>query len=269
MEEIFDYPEALFEDFDALTLVLSLEKEYRKYFLNGFSIWQYIKGDMFRRLGIYVGYGLCYEASAAIMLCLKEYKTRLTFANCLWDKETGERVNHAFVEIYFQDEWWVIDPVWTSVAMPIRRSVHFSALNVRIIRWIFHDEWWSLNFVCNFYRQMKSPENKSFSQLILFRKTSNNDRMVFERNTFDWEPVLTFSTFGEEYPVSQRVLCEFFARPKRLAPKGKTYRRIKLLIKTMNRALDEVDELYERTGQQSSIKIINYKKYEIRANPSA
>ena len=235
--ETFDYPEVLTEDLEAFTLALMLEEQYKKCFLNGFSIWQYINNTMFYRLGRYLGHGICYEASATIMLCLKNYQSsRLVFADCLWDEKTGERTKHAFVEIEFHDTWWVIDPAWSgAAAMPVRREDYYSIFEVKVERRISYEEFWRHEFVQRFYDQMQLPENRYFLQLILFRRVKDTTEMLFEYKPelTDMGPEYIFCIFGKEYPITQRVLREFFARSKRLIPKSRTCRKVKLLIRAI------------------------------------
>ena len=55
-----------------IKIMLKMLGAGEKVYLNGIPVWSYYDNDTFYRLGKYLGYGVCYESSALLMLMLKD-----------------------------------------------------------------------------------------------------------------------------------------------------------------------------------------------------
>ena len=204
-------------------------------FLNGYQAWCYFMNGAVKRLGQYIGHGLCYEAAALMMLIWRDEPTaRYCFVSCRDDH--GKWVDHCWMELKAYGIWWVIDPAWW-LPCPWPRFWYRLTVRSRYHRVVEHDEFWRIPFVEEFYRQMAEPRGSyPFHELTLFRRARTAETAMI------WEycgikslaqvgrvgkkaATPLFAVFGWKRPVTPRILGHFIANPRAKWPRRHDYRR--------------------------------------------
>lgn len=220
-------------------------EECKKVYLNGIPAWTYYENDTFPRLGGYIGHGVCYEASALLMLALKNHcNARLVFG--MANSKNGKS-DHCWVEIKDHGVWWVIDPTWITMGIPIPRHVYKPFMRASTVRAISHREFFSCKLAQDFANLIERPETSYiFSHLSAFRKATweTGNQMFweiygskcFESSNGKWDPryVIIF-----KQPVTPKILRELVVKEQRIAPKKRTIRRARNISKKVNRLLAE------------------------------
>ena len=146
-------------------------------YLNGFPIWEYLRNQTFGRLGRYIWHGLCYEASAIMMLMLKGHrKTRFVYGEAL-SRTKFELVEHCWLEVKACGIWWAVDPTWIFPVRPM--SILFHRLLVRsyAIRKIPDTEFFSHDIASEMAEVIRGPETSYiFHDLACFRRAYWNNK---------------------------------------------------------------------------------------------
>lgn len=218
-------------------LIRDFYYEARYLYLNGFHLIDYCENKIFYRLGEYVGFGFCYEATALNMLTYKDFKTRMVFGDCMANGRDGsyQSMEHCWMEVKFHGAWWVIDSAWLQGgAEPCLRNLFYKAYEVRVKRVISNRQFWNLTFSQELYSRIQHPETSYVMyDLIAYRATTEDRKMVLEQLDIDDDcsdgrvvsendPVLFLPNM--ETPVSQAILRDFIYG-KGTIPKKKHWRR--------------------------------------------
>ncbi|MBR2543095.1 hypothetical protein IKF03_00605 [Candidatus Saccharibacteria bacterium] len=247
-----------------------------KHYLNGFRVWEFYHNEAISRLGEYLKHGLCYESTALLMLVWKDFrKTRIAFLDCYSGYEK-RRVDHAWFEFKRYGIWWVIDSTWCK-AIPLPRAFYATMVRARYVRIIDHEEFWRPKFVADFYEHLKTPENSYlFFELVLFRRMVEHGVSMYHEHR-DVKNLLAdgenptwsmMGIYGNEHPISQQMLREYIARPKRKRPKERTIRKTIRLQNTVERAIVTAQEHYDKTGEKVFIHLKSISSYKLELETS-
>lgn len=234
----------------------SLEKEIiglsNNVYLNGFKVWDFEKNLTFKRLARYLGCGLCYEASIILVLLLKgHFKTCYVFGQAYSHSEK-EVVHHAWVEIKAYGLWWVIDSTWGPPVCPILKPFHYLERKARVVRKITDQELFSTEVASKMAEMIKEPKTSYvFHDLCIFRWAYWRDsageckEIVFEGfeeiklpTNGQWQNLFYIDAFKQ--PITQKILKEFVTHDRRLLPKRRTFRKARIIAKTVERSKREV-----------------------------
>ena len=226
-------------------------------YLCGYPAWKFFESNFFSRLGHgYIGHGLCYEASALVMMLLRNsFQTQLVFGRCYSD-HADKMVDHAWVEVKYLGIWWVIDSVWYALPIPTPRLVYRFTNAAIYDRVIPNKELWSKGVSRIFYEKLKNPETSYLlHNLVFFRRATEEDKgramMVMEQ----WEPfdddfkemgsrdyVTVPDAFSRTKLVTLRVINEYMADQTRMQPKKHTVRKAQWLMRQIEKARKEYEE---------------------------
>lgn len=240
-------------------------------FLNGYQVWRWERDWTFTRIGRYIGHGLCYEASALLMLVWKDYKkTRYVFGRAYSTSEKG-RVDHSWMEVKAYGIWWVFDTTWIHPTHPIPRLLHHLEHRVFPVRKISHREFFSHETARNMAEMIKDPKTSYlFHDLCLFRRSKNTRKMILEvyhdekfTPRGECSNPLLVAIFKDGRPITQRVISEFIVHKNRELPKRRTWRKARVLEKTMDRYFDEAKVYHDKTGERPVLKLTSLKTFEI------
>ncbi|MBR0424243.1 transglutaminase domain-containing protein [Candidatus Saccharibacteria bacterium] len=224
-----------------------IEKTLRVY-LHGIPLWTYYENDTFPRLGSYLGHGVCYEASALLMLALRDYNnTRYVFADAPTEKY--KRADHAWVELKAYGIWWVLDPTWITSAIPMPNLIYKLLIRGKVTRRVSHQEFFNAKLSQDFAKLIENPSTSYiFNNLTAFRKVAKDRdrRMLWEAygiNCFEsqkgkWNPGLV-GIFSDKKPITPEVIRDFVVRKKREMPKKRTIRKARTINTKVNRLFQE------------------------------
>ena len=216
-------------------------------FLNGFPVWAYESNAVFFRLGKFLGHGLCYPASALLMLIWQDYpKTRYVFGES-YNPTTREWGDHCWMELKAYGIWWAIDSTWRYPVCPVPRWWHKLEFLAKDVRKISHDEFFSHQIANQIAEGIKNPKTSYFfHELALFSKsTGSRDRMVLE--VYDIEKIdntgsrvnpLIIGIYDTEKPITQKIIRQFILKDTRLLPKRRSFRRARAIDKLIRKKLD-------------------------------
>lgn len=251
----------------------------RSSYLNGFRVWDWEKNSTFYRIGEYVGHGLCYEASALLVLILRGHnKTRYAYG----DSYKNPGVLHCWVEAKAYGIWWVLDSTWLDpVCYPLLPPLHRILTKTRAIRKIPEEDFFSHEIAVQMAEMIKNPRSSYiFHDLACFRRaywrnvTNDCDQMVIEttdwyglsyaKEASGWNPFLidVFKPSGGK-PVTQRILREFVTHDNRFSPKRRSFRKAIVMGKTVNRCMDEASALHKKTGNTIEIEFSGITTYNL------
>jgi hypothetical protein len=243
-------------------------------FLNGFQVWKFEAEGAFTRIGYYIGHGLCYEASALLMLVWKDWKkTRYVFGRAYSAEEHGW-VEHSWMEVKAYGIWWVFDCTWLYPVHPVPRLIQRLENKAFAVRKIPHDEFFSYKTATSMADMIQKPETSYlFHDLCCFRRSKELEgtkMMLMEYfDSTDFVPQggrpnpLLIGIFKKGRPISQRIICEFLTRDSRKAPKKKSFRRARALEETMERYCDEAIRWQDTFGERPVLKLTSLKTFEI------
>lgn len=221
-------------------------------FLNGHQAWLYYDTEFFYRLGRYIGHGLCYEASALMMILLRhDFQTRLVFGRCYSSTE-NRMVLHAWVEVKHLGVWWVVDSTWINAA-PVLKAVYYIGNAVIVDRKISNREFWTSQIAREFYQSIKKPETSYlFHNLIYFRRATKSDKGVYMMRECCWDDAdglgaygarnMVFNmldAFSSKVVVSQRIINEFLRDEHCMRPKAHTVRKAKKALRELRMAREK------------------------------
>lgn len=249
-------------------------------YLNGFSIWEYERSKTFCRLGYYIGHGLCYEASAVLMLMLKgRRKTRFVYGEAIHNPK-DKFTDHCWVEVKVCGVWWAIDSVWLFPVPPIPIIFHRFLTRTYAVRKISDKEFFSHKIAVEMAERIKDPKTSYiFHDLVCFRRAyweneaKNAKTMVIEnnkgwhlateeKNGICWN-ILLIDVFKVGRPVTQKIIREFVANDRRTLPKRRTFRRALILEDTIRRSREEARCLHEKTGNEIGINLLSFKTFKL------
>lgn len=248
-------------------VILASEKVY----LNGIPVWTYYSNETFYRLGKYLEHGVCYEASALLMLTLKDYrKTRYVLGVA---KPKKQAIKHAWIEMKAYGIWWVLDSTWITSAVPIPKIVYRYHIKTRATRILSHKEFFSLELTQELAELIKEPETSFvFNNLAAFRRNTNatNDCMLFEVYGSDffkadesgWSYWL-INIFGPKKPMTPRILRDLVMKDTRKSPKMRTIRKAFAFSKTISQAIEDAKAYKETRGKKAVILITSPWAYSL------
>ena len=242
-------------------------------FLNGFEVWRYEQNGTFTRIGHYIGHGLCYEASALLMLVWRDFKkTRYVFGRA-YSSSCHEWVQHAWMEVKAYGIWWVFDCTWMYPVHPVPRLLHRLHDKAFSVRNISHKKFFNYEVSTKMAEMIRDPATSYFfHDLCCFRRSSEGDRrqMIMEfYDSVDFIPngkrpnVLLVGIFKKGRPITQRIIREFVTRDQRKVPKKHSFRKAVALERTVDRYYEEAQAWHEETGDQPVLRLTSLKTFEI------
>ena len=254
--------------------IIHLQKQS---FLNGFKLWDWETHYAFLRLGSYIGHGLCYEASAALMLALKDhFKVRYVYG-----KTCGEQgVRHCWVEAKAYGIWWALDSTWSiPTCFPAPTLVYRIITMTRVVRIVSEDDFFSHEIAAKMAEMVKNPRSSYiFHDLACFRQAywrndaEDCDEMVIENHEW-WElfcekksgwNLLLIDVFNSNgRPVTPRIIREFLTHENRLDPKRRSFRKALAIEKMVKRCRNEAAALHEKTGSPIEIEFTTKSTYKL------
>ncbi len=215
-----------------------------KLYLNGHPAWDYLELNVFKRLSLYIGHGLCYEAAALEMLAWKNYEDVVYVFADVWNPFKRCRCEHSWIEVKYLGIWWVIDPTWGQTTKVRLRWMHNLVRMTRYVRTFNSCSFWCSSLMYTFYKRLKRPSTSYlFGELGLFRRDPKKNSMYVDTlcvnrlgesglSNFEVNPYI----LGSKKPVSQEILTQLLVRPRRMMPKMRAQRRARALAKKFQTA---------------------------------
>lgn len=239
-------------------------------FFEGFTVEDYCSKEVFQRLGAYIGHGLCYEASALIMLIWKNHPSRLVYGECCGNTKK-ERLKHCWVEVKYGMNWYVIDSTWASSIQP--RPIYYRTNNAKVDRVVEYDEFWGFGVSNELYERMKQPETAYiFWFLMLYRRIYSNQTLLFLDDCPDLVigdavnlfPVDAYSgTDGKRYPITHEILRDYVMNDRLVYPRRRMISRGRRFGKIMRQAHDEAAVKYSGKDVEITISLKGYEIQEV------
>ena len=213
-----------------------IEKEMSKLYLNGVSLKEYVRTDVFRRLEWWLGMDLSFELAVLSMLILRDNWTSTLYQGMVIggrDEEEG----HAWVEFKRGMRWYVMD---LSCGHPyvFSRSEYFGERGFgRYISMVWKckfNSFWNLDLVETLWALMHFKDTSFvLRELNWFRPTEHGpcyafDKCIIEnRIVNDSKQMKPFFINKRDLkrPISTDIIQDFVKKPKRQQPKMKTIRR--------------------------------------------
>lgn len=256
----------------------SLARSMKALHLEKLTVYDFFDREVFRRMAFYIGHGSCYEAAAMTMFALKgNRKSRYCIIQGR-NKELSQHTQHAFVEFRKFGIWWAFDPLWHAFPL-MTRLEHNLRTRTRYTRIVSYDEFWSLTPSKVLYPLMESAETSHvFLDLAGYHCLGDGDTtFLFEKLEPDVfamrggkaQNLFFLDVYGEDRPISWRILREYLYHPRRVYPKRRTYRRALAHYKAMREATRQATALMDQ-GLKVSVAFTGLTTFKIEIeNPPA
>lgn len=216
-----------------MNVLLEYADKSENFYLNGHKLYDVFDQQLFPRLYYYLGHGLCYEAAALNMLLFRHNRhSQIVLAEVKCRR--GRKEWHAWTEIRKFGLWWTIDTTWDDriVSLRLVHRIRNRYDEHRVFSW---DEFWSYEVAHQLHDGISHRETSYlFYELAYFRKVGDGPKaeLLVERFGYDKKlpndgTTVNYAMIGftePRRPITQRVLNEYMANPRRFHPHRRTYR---------------------------------------------
>ena len=243
-------------------------------YLCGRPLGQYYDTELFSRLSVYLGYGLCYEATTLAMMTMKRHRTARIIIGKAVDRQDILHI-HAWVEFRAFGRWWVMDPTWGPTILSSKRQHDKKIGFPKVCRIISYAEFWDFGMVQDYYAHIQNQETSQvFNELLVFHNSESPDyKMMFEkigRSSLDQNGkqanLFWIEAFGQNKPITPRMITRMLDHPRSLEPNHHLYRISMCIAKTVKKSLARVVEYEKRTGITATICYTGFRSYDLCVN---
>ena len=223
-------------------------------YFHGFPLCQVLINESFWQLSSYIGYGLCYETSALMMLALKNQRSaRIVYADAIAETLDGERETdqHVFVEFWKFGLLWCVDIAWASPMALMWWPIYKREFEIQHINRVFsYDEFWQYPLSLPLYEKIHDAEHSHILFELSAYASHKNDHgakgwlelpdnfSLSAENGLVYFPGGVYR-YGRERPMSNSIIRDFLARPERQHPTARSVRKARKLDKAFERKYNE------------------------------
>ena len=227
-------------------IVKQLTDEIVPCYFHGVPLVNVLLCDSFGRLGHYIGYGLCYEASVLMMLALKNQRgARMVYADAVAETLEGEREidQHTFVEFRKFGLLWCVDIAWAHPMALMWWPIYKRKFGIRRINRVFsYGEFWQYPLSLPLYEKIHDAEHSHVLFELSMYASHKNDRgaqgwlRLPDGASLQSEAGKNYFPggiyrYGKGRPISTSIIRDFLVRPERKQPTARSIRKAQKIDK--------------------------------------